>query len=397
MMPRTSATAAAWACALGLSGCGGDVLDGADFWSDKESRVAQLFPVANRIALTPIWDYGTGYDYRDVDSQIVPWIDDEHVFLAGPGGGVVALRASTGGRIWEADVPGLVLAGAAADGERVYAGTWEREVFALDRATGGLIWRRTLPSEVLQVRALEGGRMAARTNDGRLSVLSAEDGSLLWSHVHSSPSLTLRGAGAPLGDGDRLLAGFDDGKLMAFDAASGLRHWEARLAMPTGRTELDRIVDVDGHMQLGDGVAYAAALYSQVGAVQTVEGSLLWSKEIEARHGPGLDEVSVYVADTHGAVWSLDRANGGVHWQQEALAYRDLSAPVPTGLHVIVVDFEGYMHWLRITDGEIVARHEVGDALQAPPQVRLDRIYLLHRNGRFAVYQFVPLQSAAAE
>ena len=110
----------------------------------------------------------------------------------------------------------------------------------------------------------------------------------------------------------------------------------------------------------------------------------------------GVDDVAVYVTDLQSTLWSLNRKNGGVHWEQDELAYRGLSAPAPTGLHVIAVDFEGYLHWFQITDGEIVARHKVDGPLQAPPQVRLDRIYLLHLNGQFAAYQFVPLLGTVA-
>ena len=352
--------------------------------------------MVNRIALTPLWDYSVGSGYSDPDSHVAPWIDRKHVLLAANDGEVVALNASTGARIWEVSVPGTILAGVAADGRRVYVGTWEQEVFALDRETGAQVWKQTVPSEVLNLKALPGDRLAVRTNDGRMSVLNAGDGVQLWSHVHGSPSLTLRGAGEPEAQEDRVLTGFDDGRLIAFDVQSGLQHWEVRLAIPTGRTELERIVDVDGPVRLAEGVAYAAALSNQVGAVETVEGNLLWSREIKAMHAPAVDDVAVYVTDLHGSLWSLDKKNGGVYWEQDALAYRNLSAPASTGLHVIAVDFEGYLHWFRITDGEIMARHKVAGPLQAPPQVRLDRVYLLHLNGRFAAYQFVPLLGTAA-
>lgn len=399
MKPIDSAVLLA-ACAAGLSACAGmsnPLVGIQELWEKDPTRVAELRPVVNRIALTPLWDYSVGSEYSDPDSHVAPWIDRDHVLLAANDGEVVALNTSTGARIWEASVPGTVLAGVAADERRAYVGTWEQEVFALDRETGAQLWKQTMPSEVLNLKALPDDRLAVRTNDDRLSVLNAEDGAQLWSHVHSSPSLTLRGAGEPEAQDDRVLVGFDDGRLIAFDAQSGLQHWEVRLAIPTGRTELERIVDVDGPVRLAGGVAYAAALSNQVGAVETVEGNLLWSKEVEAMHAPAVDDVAVYVTDIHGTLWSLDRKNGGVYWEQAELAYRNLSAPASTGLHVITVDFEGYLHWFRITDGEIMARHKVDGPLQAPPQVRLDRVYLLHLNGRFAAYQFVPLLGTAAD
>ena len=381
------------ACALGLSGCADSGVTG--LWS--VSNVAKLQPVENRISLTPLWNRSVGGNYRDPDSHVVPWIGRDQVLLASSDGGVMALQAETGATIWEVKVEGTVLAGVTADEMHAYVGTWEQEVFALDRETGSLAWQRTLPSEVLSLKALPSERLAARTNDGRISVLDAKDGSVLWSHVHSSPSLTLRGAGEPLAQEDRVLSGFDDGRLIAFDAASGMQRWEARLAIPTGRTEIERVVDIDGPVRLVDDVAYAAALGNQVGAIETVEGALLWSQEVEARHPPAVDEVAVYATDAHSSVWSMDRRDGSVYWTQDALAYRKLSAPAATGLHVVAVDFEGYLHWLRITDGSIVARHQVAGPLQAPPQVRLSRIYLLHLDGRFAVYQYVLLGTTADE
>ncbi len=397
-MRSTDSTVLLVACVVGLSACAdSSPLSGIqELWEKTPTRVAELRPVANRIALTPLWNYSVGSQYRDPDSHIAPWIDRDQVLLASNEGAVVALAAETGARIWEASVPGTVLAGVAADERAAYVGTWEQEIFALDRASGAELWKKTMSSEVLSLKALPGGRLAVRTNDGRMSVLDAEDGETLWNHVHGSPSLTLRGAGEPEAQDDRVLAGFDDGQLIAFDAESGLQHWKARLAIPTGRTELERIVDVDGPVRLEGGVAYAAALSNQVGAVETVEGDLLWSKDIKALHAPAVDDVAVYVTDLSSSVWALDRKSGGAYWEQDALAYRNLSAPAPTGLHVIVVDFDGYLHWLRITDGEIVARHKVDGPLQAPPQARAGRIYLLHRGGRFAAYQFVPLLGADA-
>lgn len=398
-MKSSGSAALLLAGTVGLSACA-DVSPLAGIqkiWEKEPSRVAELQPVDNRISLTPLWDYSVGSRYSDPDSHVTPWISRDHVLLAANDGEVVALNAETGAKIWEVSVEGTILAGVAADGHRAYVGTWEQEVFALDRTTGTRIWKQTVPSEVLNLEALPDDRLAVRTNDGRLSILNAEDGALLWSHVHGSPSLTLRGAGEPLAQEDRVFVGFDDGKLIAFDAQSGLQHWEVRLAAPTGRTELERIVDVDGPMRLKEGVLYAAALGHQLGAVETVEGNLLWSKEVEAMHAPTVDEVAVYLTDVHGTLWSLDRTNGGLFWKQDGLAYRDLSAPASTGLHVIAVDYEGYLHWLQMTSGEIVARHKVDGPLQAPPQVRLDRVYLLHLNGRFAAYQFVPLSGAASD
>ncbi len=381
---------------LGLSACVTPPdLEELAFWQDDGLRTAPLQPVVNRIALTPIWDYRVG-SYDDVTSQLAPWIDEEHVFLASPSGDLVALLRGTGKQLWEADIDGQVLAGVTGDDQHVYVGTWERHVYAFDRVSGKQRWKRKLPSEVLLLAAVGGDSLAVRTNDGRISMLASSDGETLWSHIHSSPPLSLRGAGEPAEDGDRVIVGFDDGRLISFNIADGMQNWDARVAMATGRNELERIVDLDGKVHVDQGVAYVAAQLSQVGAVDVTEGRVLWTHEMPVENSVAIDEVATYAVDTQGTVWSLNRKNGTVHWKQDELAYRGLSAPAVAGLYTIVVDFEGYLHWIRITDGGIVARHPLGSPLQAPPEVHLDRIYLLHKDGTFAVYQYVPLQSSDA-
>ena len=395
-IPEAGRAAAAAAALLLAAGCSvfGDAGEGLFGEDGLAVRVpAALEPVAGRVSLAPVWSHSVR-GYRGSAARIAPHVDAADVILLGGDGEVVALEAGTGRVRWRRAVAGRVLAGVAADERHVYVGTFEQEVHALDRATGQPAWRRALPSEVMSLAALPLGRVAARTNDGRISLLAAADGEPLWSLARPGPDLTLRGASRPLGADDRVLVGFDDGKLAAFDAASGLLHWETRLAFPSGRTELERMTDIDGELRLVEGVAYATAYHRQTGAVETVEGELLWTLEVKSAHGPAVDAAAAYVADADGAVWAINRRNGGVYWKQEALAYRGLSAPAVAGLQVVVGDFEGYLHWLRILDGEIVARHRLAAPLQAAPVVRGDRLYALDRDGNFSVFQFLALSAA---
>lgn len=396
-MRLPEALRAAGAAALLLPAAGCSALDDAraGLFGGDEAEVrapAALTPVDNRVSLAPVWAHSVA-GYRGTAARIAPHVDAADVFLAGGDGEVVALDAGTGRTRWRGEVAGRVLAGVAADERHAYVGTFEQEVHALDRATGKPAWTRKLSSEVLSLAALPRGRVAARTNDGRISLLAAADGAVLWSLARPGPDLTLRGASRPLGAADRVLVGFDDGKLAAFDAATGLLHWETRLAFPSGRTELERMTDIDGELQLVDGVAYATVYHRQAGAVETVEGELLWTLEAKSAHGPAVDAASAYIADADGAVWAVDRRSGGVYWKQDALAHRGLSAPAVAGPQVVVGDFEGYLHWLRVRDGALVARHRLGAPLQAAPAVRGDRIYVLDRDGDFRVFQFLALSA----
>ena len=54
-----------------------------------------------------------------------------------------------------------------------------------------------------------------------------------------------------------VLSGFDSGKLIAFNPENGSLIWEARMALPKGRTDLERMVDIDGSPLLQGDVIYA--------------------------------------------------------------------------------------------------------------------------------------------
>ena len=88
--------------------------------------------------------------------------------------------------------------------------------------------------------------MLVQTIDGRLLALEQEDGAVRWSFDNQVPILTLRGSASPLFDGNAVYAGFANGMVSAVRADNGEPLWEHRVMLPEGRSELDRMVDVDG-------------------------------------------------------------------------------------------------------------------------------------------------------
>jgi outer membrane protein assembly factor BamB len=76
------------------------------------------------------------------------------------------------------------------------------------------------------------------------------------------------------------------------------------------------------------------------------------------------------VTEVDGAVFSLDKQTGAALWQQPALARRDVTAPAIAGDVAVVADLDGYVHWLRLSDGAFAARVRAGrDAVRATPVV----------------------------
>ena len=263
-------------------------------------------------------------------------------------------------------------------------GSNEAELIALDTETGEERWRRRVSSEVLSTPAGESGVVAVRTIDDRVSGLNAATGEDRWSYDQTVPVLTLRGSSSPIVRDGRVIVGFANGKMVGLALDSGKPVWETVIATPHGRSELERVVDIDADPVLVEGVIYGAGFQAEVAAISEGSGVILWKRELSSYAGLDADWRQVYVSDAEDHIWSLDASNGATLWQQKQLHARRLSAPaIVSSEYLVVGDLEGYLHWLATEDGRILARVRVGsDAIHAKPLVADGVVYVLNDNGR---------------
>jgi len=262
----------------------------------------------------------------------------------------------------------------------------EGEVVALNYRDGQEKWRVTLSSEVLAPAAVADDIVVVRTVDGRVSGLAAHDGTRLWVFSRTVPVLTLRGTSAPLIAGDRVFVGLDSGHLVALNLEDGRVLWESTIAEPKGRSELERIVDVDADPVLKGGTLYAAAAQGRVVALDADNGQIIWSREIPSTTGIAVDRAHVYVTDDESVVWCLERNSGAALWRQVALRNRGLTAPVAYGGGVVVGDQEGYLHTLNQEDGKIAGRYYLkGSPIFTAPITHGALLYAIGSSGFLSV------------
>ncbi|MFN7549963.1 MAG: PQQ-binding-like beta-propeller repeat protein, partial [Pseudomonadota bacterium] len=232
------------------------------------------------------------------------------------------------------------------------------------------------------------GGVVVRAQDGRLFGFDAADGKRRWVFDRGVPLLSLRGNGPPLVADGVVYAGYDNGKIVALNLSDGILRWEQTLAQPEGRTELERMVDVDGELTFGRGELFAASHRGQVGAITPDNGRLVWSREFSSTVGVALAGDRLVVVGVDGAVAALDVRSGAALWKQEGLAFRWPGTPAVVGSHVLVGDFEGWLHWLSMEDGSFAARQRQGDAgIRAAPLAVGDVVYVASAEGELAAWR----------
>ena len=373
------------ALALTTSGCG--LFGGSD---DDELQPAELTEIVESVRVRKRWSVKVGDDAKDLRVGLAPVSDTVRAYAASRDGFVHALDLDNGKRLWTVRLRLTLSAGpAVGDGRIVVAGT-DGDIIALAAADGEELWRRNIAAEILAAPALGGERVILRSADGRLIGLNAETGDEVWVIEEEVPRLSLRGTAGPTIAASFAVCGFDNGRLMAVDVVSGEIVWEQIITPPTGRSDLERLVDIDGRAVAVGRELYVTGFQGQVASLLLESGQLIWAREMSSYQAPGVDWTNAFVATDDGDVVALSRANGVEQWRNELLLRRELSAPVAFGRYVVVGDLEGYLHFIDAASGSIDARRRVDDArISGLPHAQGDVLLVQAESGVVAAYEIV--------
>ena len=157
--------------------------------------------------------------------------------------------------------------------------------------------------------------------------------------------------------------------------------WETMVSQPRGNTELERISDITSDPVVDDEQVCAISFQGRVACLDPAQGSPLWNRDISSDKGMMLLRKFLYLSDTNGSVYALDKTTGSTTWKNDQLSMRDITAPYALGDFVVVGDFEGYLHGLSRDDGSFAARIKLdGGAIRGAP-LQLDDGLLVQTRG----------------
>ncbi|MCX4190220.1 outer membrane protein assembly factor BamB [Methylophaga sp. OBS3] len=336
-----------------------------------------------------LWRESTGDGSESAYADLSPWIQGSNIYTVDAAGDVRAYQTDKGRQVWRQKLKVSVATGVGGGSGKVIIGSQQGEVIALDEANGDELWRQKLTSEVLAPPKANSSVVLVRTADGRVSGLSADNGKVLWNYQRSVPLLSLRGVSAPEIVEDKALAGYDNGKLVALSLTDGKVIWEQSVAVPRGRTELERLVDIDANLKIIGNTVYAAAFQGKIAAYDIDTGNEFWSRDISTKTGFDVDGgEAVYLTDDESYIWSIQEGSGDSLWRQTRLLRRNATAPTIVGDYVVVGDLEGYVHWIARSDGRFVAREQIAKApIVSQPVVADGKLFVISTDGRLTAIE----------
>lgn len=384
---------------LGLSGC--------SWFGDKDEEVikpAALTKIRDEVSLNSLWSVRVGAGAEDKAIKLEPGVSGGRVFAASADGTVMALQASSGNKIWSQNVRDIytsaevnhafakdidiITGGVGVGDDLVLVGTAAGEIVALFQSDGSLAWRSIVASEVLAPPQVSNQLVVAQSIDGSVTGLDAFTGERRWRFNTPPPALTLRGTSTPILRDDVVIAGFANGRVALIDPDRGIAAIDERVAAAKGRSDLERLIDIDGKMVFQNGRLFVASYQGRILAIDLNAGRPLWSEDVSTTVGLGAGFGNVYLASVSDQLTAYDMDNGRIQWSTDALSNRDVTTPVTTGSFIAVADFEGYVHLIAQSDGRFVGRRRVDSkGIYTPVLAADNRLFVMGNSGRLSVFE----------
>lgn len=375
----------ALAALLLLNGCSWIKSWGDDDDANEPAKLVEFEPT---LEVGKVWSTGVGSGLDKAGRQLRPAYQSGSIYAADYKGLLTAIDANSGSKQWEIKTDLPFTGGPGISDKLLLMGTENGEVFAFDASTGTQLWSATVTSEVLAAPSETDGIVIVRCIDGRIFGLDADTGQRLWIYDHSVPLLTLRGNAPPLLRAGVAFIGYDGGQVVALRTDDGTLMWEQTLVTSEGRTELERLSDIDGQLVFIASDLLVASYKKRLASLAADSGRLLWFKDISSATGVSVDRINLTLSDKEGNLWLLDRRNGAESWKQDQLLRRGLTRPVFYGSFIVVGDQEGYLHWINISDGQFAAREKVGGkGFAGPPLVVGNTLYVMTKKGELSAFR----------
>lgn len=392
-----------FAATLVLSGCG--------LWNKIINHGSNIQPPKPLVEFSPtlqvhkLWSTRIGDGAGRSGVRLQPAFADGKLYLISTNGKLEALDATTGKRLWEqsgrvgdgiwpfkhkkprADV--RFAGGPTVVGNLLVVGTLGGHVFAYDATTGKQLWSAEVDDEVISAPAIDAGEVYVRTNSGNVYAFDADTGTRKWVYDQGNvPLLSLRGNGPLLAAHGVVMFGSDAGNIVSLRSDTGGIQWKIPITKGLGRTDIQKLSDSDGTLQLDGDTLYATAYHGELVAIDAAQGQLQWNRPFSTYVGVGLADKALVGVDSDSQVWAFSKNGGGDLWKQDALEYHWLTAPGIQGQYAVVGGVQGYVHWLDLSDGKLAARVRLSkDAIRARPVVNGNVVYIEDVNGHVAAYQ----------
>ena len=329
------------------------------FWEDDEEveGPAALYSINENRFLERQWSVSNGNE--NLYGRLIPAVYDGQVIYINSSGYISSVDFETGKLNWSRYTEDVVSTGVDVNFKIISYGTLDGKLVTLSSQDGKEIWRSNTSSESLSPPVNSGSHMIIHTIDGRITGYNSKTGERDWFHQTVLPSLTLRGTSRPFIEQGFIFTGFAGGKVAMIYPDSGAIRLELPITLNEGKSELERIVDIDGKPVIFEDLLISASYQGNITAINLRDGRPAWQEEISSVKDLVTNGNRVFAVDSRDIIKAFGTATGAIIWEQENLSLRNLTSPASISNLIAVGDYEGYIHLINAQTGNFEGREKV--------------------------------------
>jgi outer membrane assembly lipoprotein YfgL len=340
-------------------------------------------PIKADKPIEALWKFKIGDDVSFVQSlQVV----QERISLSSNEGKIAVVNVRSGQAVWRFDLRTALNTGTGFDGEHVAVVTLNNELVLLQ--AGKVVWRNRLTSQSYTHPLIAGERVFMMMADRSVLAFDLASGQRLWVQQRPGEPLVLKQNGVLMPFQNTLLVGLG-GRLTALNPDNGQIKWDVPVANPRGINDLERLVDLVAKPSRVDNSVCVRAFQAQVGCVDALRGSVLWTRSSVGSQGVDGDAKILIGTESNGMVQAWSRTTGDRLWDSDRLKYRELTGPLFTSKGIVIGDIGGWLYLLSSADGSLINRVQTSsDGFASTPTALADGGFVvLTRNGSLMAYQ----------
>lgn len=312
--------------------------------------------------------------------------DNGVIFAVDPNGEVTAYQGKQ--RLWQKKVSKLGLSSGieAAEGV-VVVGNKKGQLFALDQATGEQKWTAQLSGAILSSSLIQSGRVITISNDDTVYAHDLATGQQVWTYNLPNVQFSLRGVATPVAlDSRTVLIASSNAYIYALDIISGVPRMQRRVAVSDGRSDIQRLNDLDGDPVVAGQFLVTTSYQGQVTVMDLASQQVVWSEDASSIQRPEVFNNTVYVAQADGKITAYSLTTGEQLWQNDSLLNRQLSNPVILGQDLVVGDLDGVLHLIDPATGQLIGRSKTSGEVRTL-RVIDNQLYVATRKGALSIWQ----------
>ena len=349
-----------------------------NYFKDEVKPYGELPSFSNDTNIKILWQLNLSGEIENEYSFLNIFKYENQIYIPNNEKLISIISSDTGEVIKSINTELDIFSGIVVDPNLIYFGSKQDTVTAINHEDGKVLWQRIMSSEVMSISRPSNNLIYVMTNDSKITAIDISTGKFVWINSQIPSDLSIRGSSTPIIYEDKVYVGFEDGKIVSYNALNGDIIWEAQIPATKTETIIDRLNDIDGSVLVDDGVIYAVSYQGGLIAIDSFNGQVLWKKEASSINSLTSDSENIFFVSNEGILISLDKYTGKVKWKQNKFLKRLIGSPIILNNHIIVNDIENYLHIFKADSGSISGRIK----LKSPTQYMIkeyDSLYLLSK------------------